>query len=302
MTLPIPTNMSQQPMSEIKQSKVKRLSWKVGSKIPKFIRTPSSQTKRSESFGSGVDTVNDRENLSNLLSSSPSDLTSPKYNANKNVDSNTNRVKSKEYATLGANNNSGKVDVRDIPGIYAPSESFKIENNYSAPSLILNLEKLSTTTTKTQKKNIKASPSKTLPRNFWRLIGKKNKPPELVTTPLSPSPTNQFSYTSPFGVPEKVPKKRRGNRPISGNFSLAKQTLVNLMLRKGRNQSPEDSSTTTEGDPVTTYESFPDPDREDFINVNSWDLPDSLSATEDAAGVLQMIEYDGIYINGVKVN
>ncbi|CAJ0628654.1 165_t:CDS:2 [Entrophospora sp. SA101] len=51
-----------------------------------------------------------------------------------------------------------------------------------------------------------------------------------------------------------------------------------------------------------TYESFPDPDPEDFVNVYSWDLPDSISATEDAGGVLQMIEYDGMLINGIRVN
>ena len=53
---------------------------------------------------------------------------------------------------------------------------------------------------------------------------------------------------------------------------------------------------------IYAYESFPDPAAEDFVDVVDWELPDSISATADAGGVLQMIEYDGILINGVRVN
>jgi len=39
-----------------------------------------------------------------------------------------------------------------------------------------------------------------------------------------------------------------------------------------------------------------------FFNVYSWDIPDSIVSIEDAGGVLQLIEYDGIFINGIKVD
>ncbi|CAG8501365.1 17107_t:CDS:1 [Acaulospora morrowiae] len=304
MTLPIPVNTSQ-PMSEIKQNKTKRLSWKVRSKIPRFSRTPSTQSQKSELIESDDGFVNNRGNLNNTLSSSPSNLTSnSKRIASENEESNAKlNSDDMEHITSKTNRNFVKVYDSDLSGKPGTSKSTDTRNNNSAPSLISNLEKMSKSTTKTQKKNVKASSSKTLPRNFWNFISKKNKPPELVTTPsLS---INQFSYSSPPPtIPEKAPRKKRGSRPISGNFSLTKQTLINVMLRKGRNRtSSEDSLANNENEhPVLIYESFPDPDPEDFVNVNFWDLPDSISATEDAGGVLQMIEYDGIYINGVKVN
>ncbi|CAB4433664.1 unnamed protein product [Rhizophagus irregularis] len=169
----------------------------------------------------------------------------------------------------------------------------------------------SSSTTKTQNTNVIAAVAKTLPKNFIRSFrdspkkGNNQTPINtLITTPsLSPPAVSQISYTSSTMVSERKKKNRRSR---SGSFSSTAQALSNMLKRRSRNRSGSNDSTlkTNEanGAPVFTYESFPDPDPDDFFNVYSWDIPDSIVSIEDAGGVLQMIEYDGIFINGIKVH
>ncbi len=124
----------------------------------------------------------------------------------------------------------------------------------------------------------------------------------MITTPsLSPPAVSQFSYTSSTIVSERKKKNRRSR---SGSLSTTVQALSGMLKRRSKNRSGSNDSTLkmNDGTPALTYESFPDPDPDDFFNVYSWDIPDSIVSMEDAGGVLQMIEYDGIFINGVKVD
>ncbi|CAG8494812.1 17048_t:CDS:2, partial [Racocetra persica] len=234
-----------QPVSEIKQNMARRFSWRVGPKIPKFIR--SSSTQDTCSITEHWESINQID-YKNIL------------------DENS-----------GINGENNPISNKIIGG---------------APLLISNIGKTSSSTTKTQKKNVRAG-SKSLPKNIFRFL-KKDKPPEIVTTPsLSPPSVSQFSYVSPpLTIPKKT-RKKRDSRPKSGSFAYTKQTLANVLLRRVRNKSSPEST----ANDALTYTSFPDPDPEDYVNIYPWDLPDSISATEAAGGVLQMIEYDGIYIN-----
>jgi len=324
MTPPILTSINQ-PVTEIKQNVAKRFSLKVSPKIPKFIRSSSSSSTKSRISVSTLSNDNHLINQfdsSNKLSSSPTNLSTelPPLNSSNSlragntsdllkssneaqdtcsISENWEPITSNDYKnSLDENNEKNEKNGIDQSLLYS-SDPIPNKKIGAAPLLISNIGKMSTSTTKAQKKNVKAG-SKSLPKNLFRFI-KKDKPPEIVTTPsLSPPSVSQFSYVSPPPTIPQKSKKKRGSRPKSGTFATTKQTLANALLRRVRNR-PSSDSTVINGD-VLTYTSFPDPDPEDFVNIYPWDLPDSISATEAAGGELQMIEYDGIYINGVRVN
>ncbi|CAG8533574.1 3069_t:CDS:2 [Ambispora leptoticha] len=144
---------------------------------------------------------------------------------------------------------------------------------------------------------------------------------------LMPSPSaihvninqNKIDYNGASDSCENNKKKKQ--RPKSANgFLFSTQQLAYSFFRRNRNRSSSMSSinqvsevpdalsskspgnTNQQSEPILTYESFPDPNSEDFIDVVRWDLPDKISATEDAGGVLQMIEFDDIFVNGIRVN
>ncbi|CAG8742258.1 6508_t:CDS:2, partial [Racocetra fulgida] len=309
-----------QPVSEIKQNMARRFSWKVAPKIPKFIRSSSSSSTKSRISVSTLNTDNYFINQSDSLdkfSSSPTKLSSelpPQNVLNVTRTSNVSDLtkssnEAQDTCSISENWESiNQIDYKNtlddntgingLNGLNGENNPISTKIIGGAPLLISNIGKSSSSTTKTQKKNVRAG-SKSLPKNIFRFL-KKDKPPEIVTTPsLSPPSVSQFSYVSPpLTIPKKT-RKKRDSRPKSGSFAYTKQTLANVLLRRVRNKS---SSETTANDGALTYTSFPDPDPEDYVNIYPWDLPDSISATEAAGGVLQMIEYDGIYINVDALN
>ncbi|CAG8508295.1 4534_t:CDS:1, partial [Dentiscutata heterogama] len=313
MTPPILTSINQ-PVSEIKQNVAKRFSLKVSPKIPKFIRSSSSSSTKSRISVSTLNNDNHLINQSdslNKFSSSPTKLSTelpPQNSPNSlyvartgnasDVLKSSNEAQdtcsiSENWETITQNDYKNSSDERNEnnekngidQSLIFTSDPIPNKKHGGAPLLISNIGKTSSSTTKAQKKNVKAG-SKSLPRNLFRFI-KKDKPPEIVTIP-SLSPPSVTYVSPPPTIPQK-PKKKRGSHPRSGSFYSTKQTLANALLRRVRNR-PVSVSNINED--VLTYTSFPDPDPEDYVNIYTWDLPDSISATEAAGGVLQMIEYD----------
>ncbi|CAG8549814.1 8747_t:CDS:1 [Ambispora gerdemannii] len=155
----------------------------------------------------------------------------------------------------------------------------------------------------------------------------KHQPPVLIRESSIPSPAVNINQNhndhedinETFDSRENSKKKKQRPKSTQG-FIVSTQQLAYSFFRRNRNRSSSMSSinqasevpdllspnppenTNQQSEPTLTYESFPDPTSEDFINVERWDLPDKISATEDAEGVLQMIEFDDILINGIRVN
>ncbi|GBC09654.1 hypothetical protein RclHR1_09010007 [Rhizophagus clarus] len=295
----------QPAMTEIKQSIVKRVSLKVSPKLPKLSRSTSSPTSQATTTRYSITATR----RSSLLSSSANSIDSSYSIQGDNVltkvqeidKENFKEENSQEYL-ITIKNNDSKGDIK----LTQSEES----NNQEAPVLMRKLTKaMSSSTTKTQNTNV-AAVAKTLPKNLIRSLRdsskKDNQTPidTLITTPsLSPPAVSQISYTSSTMVGERKKKNRRSR---SGSFSTTAQALSNMLKRRSKNRSGSNDFTSktneANGAPALTYESFPDPDPDDFFNVYSWDIPDSIVSIEDAGGVLQMIEYDGIFINGIKIH
>ncbi|CAB4375006.1 unnamed protein product [Rhizophagus irregularis] len=298
----------QPAMTEIKQSIVKRVSLKVSPKLPKLSRSTSSPTAQVTTPRYSITATRRSSLLSvsgNSIDSNPSIQGETALTKVQEVNKeNFNEENNQLDHLVSIKNNDCKSDIKLIQ-----SEEL---TNQEAPVLMRKLTKAtSSSTTKTQNTNVIAAVAKTLPKNFIRSFRDSPKKGDnqtpintLITTPsLSPPAVSQISYTSSTMVSERKKKNRRSR---SGSFSSTAQALSNMLKRRSRNRSGSNDSTlkTNEanGAPVFTYESFPDPDPDDFFNVYSWDIPDSIVSIEDAGGVLQMIEYDGIFINGIKVH
>ncbi|CAI2170489.1 7933_t:CDS:1 [Funneliformis geosporum] len=285
--------ITQPAMTEIKQSTMKRVILKVNTKLPRLSRSSSSFTARKSPFLSNP--VNSFDDIDTDHSS----IVQEKLSNKENLVEAHNQLEHLETSTDN-----------DIKDEYTADNN----DNQEAPVLMRNIAKtMSTSTTKMQKTNVIAAAARSLPKNFMRSLrgdaSKKenNNPPinTLITTPsLSPPVVSQFSYTSSTTVIERKKKNRRSR---SESISMTAQALSNMLKRRSKHRSGSSDSIlkrndNNSGTPALTYESFPDPDPDDFFNVYSWDIPDSIVSMEDAGGVLQMIEYDGIFINGVKVD
>jgi hypothetical protein len=298
----------QPAMTEIKQSIVKRVSLKVSPKLPKLSRSTSSPTTQVTTSRYSITATR----RSSLLSSSANSIDSNPSIQGENVLTKVQEINKENFKEennqldhlVTIKNNDYKSDIK----LTQSEES----TNREAPVLMRKLTKaMSSSTTKTQNTNVIAAAAKTLPKNFIRSLRDSSKKENnqtpintLITTPsLSPPAVSQISYTSSTMVSERKKKNRRSR---SGSFSTTAQALSNMLKRRSRNRSGSNDSilktNEANGAPALTYESFPDPDPDDFFNVYSWDIPDSIVSIEDAGGVLQMIEYDGIFINGIKVH
>jgi len=270
----------QPAMAEIKQSIVKRVSLKVSPKIPKLSRSTSSPTTQVTSSRYSITATR----RSSLLSSSANSIDSSlsiqgeavltKVQENKLSNKENFMEENNQFDhSVTSTNNDYKSDIK-----LTQSEESTVTaggDNQEAPVLMRNLTKaMSSSTTKTQKTNVIAAVAKTLPKNFIRSLRdsskkEKNRTPinTLITTPsLSPPAVSQISYTSSTMVSERKKKNRRSR---SGSFSSTAQALSNMLKRRSRNRSGSNDFTlkTNEanGVPALTYESFPDPDPDDFF-------------------------------------
>ncbi|RIA95327.1 hypothetical protein C1645_816821 [Glomus cerebriforme] len=306
----------QPAMTEIKQSIVKRVSLKVSPKL-KLSRSTSTPTVQITSSRYSLTATRRSSFLSssaNSIDSNPSIQEEVVLTAEQENKSPNKGNLMEENSQLNHSGTFTNNDNKGIIKLIQSEESMMTLGGDSqvAPVLMRKLTKaMSSSTTKTQKTNVVAAVAKTLPKNFIRSLRgsgdsskKENDQPPintLITTPsLSPPAVSQISYTSSTMVSERKKKNRRSR---SGSFSSTAQALSNMLKRRSKNRSgSNDSTKDANGAPILTYESFPDPDPDDFFNVYSWDIPDSIVSIEDAGGVLQMIEYDGIIINGIKID
>ncbi|CAG8567905.1 8309_t:CDS:1, partial [Funneliformis mosseae] len=272
----------------------KRVILKVNTKLPRLSR-PSSYTARKPSF------LSNSTNSFDDIETDPSSIVQEKSSNKENLMEANDQLEHLETSKDNFIKNEYTADDND---------------NQEAPVLMRNIAKtMSSSTTKTQKTNVIAAAAKSLPKNFIRSLRgdtsrkENDKPPiiTLITTPsLSPPVVSQFSYTS-SSTTTVIEKKKKNRRSRSESISMTAQALSNMLKRRSKHRSGSNDSNLIRNDnnggtPALTYESFPDPDPDDFFNVYSWDIPDSIVSMEDAGGVLQMIEYDGIFVNGVKVD